>query len=437
MTGFVLEEQGDWFEPELPMLRRLVRPGWQVVDVGASYGCYGLSLAATVGASAVTLVEPHPAFGEALARGASAAGGRCKLHRCAVGPAGRGLLSDPKDPEMARLSEDGVHDVEVRPIDELVPDPLAIDLLKVDIEGDLHAALASGSRILAGDRAVVQMPIRLSGQHQGRSCALLMEAGRTLHRVLPGLGVLVPLLPGEGADAFQLNLLAIPAGRRDELRERGLVLGVIDESSPLPEGIKVQMVIDRLAAEPWAKTLCGSWAPNAILPGWDQQRRAVAMQRLAEDAALAVSDRAACLHQALVASRRALAGGMTGSRLVTAVRIMCAAGARVEASRAAEALQAFAQAKDAEIATSFAEPFLPPLREHEAFDAPAIPDLARCMAIEAGLFVPFFSAYFQGATKLPAYERAAALPLHGARSGRVEAILKRMNQRQAPMALRL
>lgn len=436
MTGFVLDEQGDWFEPDLSVVRRLVQPGWKIVDVGAGYGCYGLSLAAH-GVAEVTLVEPHPAMGEALARGASLSAARATIHRCAAGPAGHGLLTDPRDPEMARLSEDGAHEVDVRPVDSMVGDPASVDYLKVDVEGDLHAALASGSRILAGDRAVVQMPIRLSGQHQGRSCALLMESGRTLHRVLPGLGVLVPLLPGEGADAFQLNILAIPAGRRDELRERGVVLGVIDELSPLPEGIKVQGVIDRLAAEPWAKTLCGAWAPNAILPGWDQQRRAVAMQRLAEDPDLAIADRAACLHQALAASRRALAAGMTGSRLVTAIRIMCAAGVRVEASRAAEALQSIGQAKDAEIVASFAEPFLPPLREHEGFAAPALPDLARCMAIEAGLFVPFFSAYFQGATKLPAYERATALPLHSARSVRVAAILRRMNQRQAPMALRL
>ena len=48
MTRFVLEEQGDWFEDELPFLRKFLKKGMQVIDIGANIGCYALSIAAAI-----------------------------------------------------------------------------------------------------------------------------------------------------------------------------------------------------------------------------------------------------------------------------------------------------------------------------------------------------------------------------------------------------
>ena len=45
MTPYVLREQGDWFEDEIRFLRTMIRPGMQILDVGANYGLYALSLA--------------------------------------------------------------------------------------------------------------------------------------------------------------------------------------------------------------------------------------------------------------------------------------------------------------------------------------------------------------------------------------------------------
>ena len=49
ITSYVLQEQGDWFEDEIKFLRQLVQPGDTVVDIGANYGVYALSLARKVG----------------------------------------------------------------------------------------------------------------------------------------------------------------------------------------------------------------------------------------------------------------------------------------------------------------------------------------------------------------------------------------------------
>ena len=49
MTPFVLQEQGDWFEDEMAFIRAFIRPGMQVIDIGANYGLYALTIAKRIG----------------------------------------------------------------------------------------------------------------------------------------------------------------------------------------------------------------------------------------------------------------------------------------------------------------------------------------------------------------------------------------------------
>ena len=59
LTPYVLKEQGDWFEDEIKFVRRLIRPGMRVVDVGANHGVYALSMAKIVGDKGkVWAIEP-------------------------------------------------------------------------------------------------------------------------------------------------------------------------------------------------------------------------------------------------------------------------------------------------------------------------------------------------------------------------------------------
>ena len=59
MTTYVLRERGDWFEDEMGFLRNFVSPGMQVLDIGANYGLYTLTLAKLAGPSGkVWAIEP-------------------------------------------------------------------------------------------------------------------------------------------------------------------------------------------------------------------------------------------------------------------------------------------------------------------------------------------------------------------------------------------
>jgi hypothetical protein len=61
LSTYVLLEQEDWFEKELPFVRTLLRPGMRALDVGANYGVYSVGMGNVVGSSGhVWAVEPSP-----------------------------------------------------------------------------------------------------------------------------------------------------------------------------------------------------------------------------------------------------------------------------------------------------------------------------------------------------------------------------------------
>jgi len=49
ITPYVLLEQQDWFEDEIKFVRRLLKPGQKVIDIGSNYVVSALSMAQTVG----------------------------------------------------------------------------------------------------------------------------------------------------------------------------------------------------------------------------------------------------------------------------------------------------------------------------------------------------------------------------------------------------
>jgi FkbM family methyltransferase len=443
LTSFVLQEQGDWFEGELAFVRSLAQPGWHCVDVGASYGCYALAMAACSGTTGlVTAIEPHPQQVAALRCSVAKLRGCAPVNveSCAAGATevDEGLLSDPKDPELAELSPQGVHEVEVRTLDAIVAEAgRPVDLLKIDVEGAGSAVLAGAPGVLADDRTIVQFVIRHAGQHQARTCALLQRSGRIIYRLVPGLGALAPLLPGENLDPFTINAFAIPARQVGPLMERGLLIDVIDESTPIPDSVRVQDAIDSCAKKPWIAPFKPAWQPNAIVPGWEQQRRAVAMCVMADDPLLSRTTRASLLYHALASARKAMSSGVNGSRLFTLARISAAMGFRMEAVRVVESVVQILNSSDEELTRSFAEPFLLPMPLHEELRFESLPGMIRCATLEGVSFLASYSAFFGGVSRLPAFEAICRLPIRSGRSDRILAMLQSMNQKAAPKVLRL
>lgn len=108
LTPYVLLEQEDWFEDEIRFLRTVLKPGQSVLDIGANYGCYTLSLAQIVGSSgAVTAVEPGSQAGSYLEQSARL-NSNSNIHviRGALGAMdGIARLAQSPNPELNHLTD--------------------------------------------------------------------------------------------------------------------------------------------------------------------------------------------------------------------------------------------------------------------------------------------------------------------------------------------
>lgn len=220
-------------EPEMRLLRRLVRPGTAVIDVGASGGQYALHLAALGAAS--LLFEPRLAAAAELRRRFLGGGW---LHRC-VGSAppyirieqvavseqpgtatlrllpsdvGRSTL-EAGNPIEQRGQIESV-EVPVRRLDDyLDSEPLCsrpVSFVKIDVEGHEASVLRGALGLLERDRP--SLLIEVEEEHRAGSLAEVRD-------LLASLGYRGSFLwQGESLplDAFDAATHAVPnTGRRD------------------------------------------------------------------------------------------------------------------------------------------------------------------------------------------------------------------------------
>lgn len=109
MTTYILLEQEDWFEREMPFVRRFLRPGMTALDIGANVGIYSLVMGRLVGPTgAVHAFEPASSPRSLLLEARAANGLRnLVVHPVALSDAaGRGQLSQTGASEIASLQGD-------------------------------------------------------------------------------------------------------------------------------------------------------------------------------------------------------------------------------------------------------------------------------------------------------------------------------------------
>ncbi|MBI4917434.1 MAG: FkbM family methyltransferase [Acidobacteria bacterium] len=148
-----------WFDPlTTRLLRRFLRPGMRVVDVGAHIGFYTVLVAEQVGAEGhVLAVEPAGDNVALLRENVARFGAVVEVVPCAAGagPAERDfVLTDSSDTHSFYGSplQAAVRTVRVeqRDLDSLTAGP--VDLVKIDVEGAEPEVLAGSSRLLAENR---------------------------------------------------------------------------------------------------------------------------------------------------------------------------------------------------------------------------------------------------------------------------------------------
>ena len=230
LTPYVLLEQEDWFEDELRFLRSALMPGMRVVDIGANYGLYALSLALTVGPSGrVWAVEPASATAVYLQQGIDANSfAHVTLVRKALSDReGTARLSVEANSELNSLGQGSgtgaTEEVPLTTLDVLTAEAGwdRIDFLKLDAEGEEERIVAGGCVFLRSQSPLILFEIRHGERLILGLAGRLAALGYATYRLLPGPGLLVPWDPAAPLDDFQLNLFACKPDRAASLERAG------------------------------------------------------------------------------------------------------------------------------------------------------------------------------------------------------------------------
>jgi len=143
------------------LFRALCRPDSVVVDVGANFGYFSVlaaNLIGTGGSGQVIAVEPNPKLCDLLRRNRDInwSIAPLTLHEMALGeaeaelalhiPRERGANASLSAPE--GLACDTIM-VNVRPLDKVLPPGLAVDLMKIDVEGHEATVLRGAREVIA------------------------------------------------------------------------------------------------------------------------------------------------------------------------------------------------------------------------------------------------------------------------------------------------
>jgi FkbM family methyltransferase len=206
-------------EPEIPLLREIVREGDSVIDAGAHYGVYTVPLGRLVGSrGSVLAIEPASHAVAILRHNVSLnALSQVSVVQAALGDqSGEAVLSLHADPSRNRLCSPGVQGTVGERIPLTMLDAIVrvrpVRFLKIDVEGAEGSVIGGGRGVISNDRPVVLFEHNhLAGEVAKRNApqawAELQALGYTMSRIDVGSGVSQVLSePPLGI----VNILAMP-----------------------------------------------------------------------------------------------------------------------------------------------------------------------------------------------------------------------------------
>lgn len=423
ITPYVLMEQEDWFEDELRFLRRAVEPGQQVIDIGANYGVYALSLAKAVGEQGhVWAFEPASSTAALLARSATFNGfTQLTVRQVAVSSeAGTAALALEASPECNALLRGQVHEGAIESVPLVTLDQemsnhgwQRIDLLKIDAEGEEIRILSGARQLLADMSPLVMYEARAEGALDQNVARALAGQGYASYRLVPGLGLLVPFDVDAPPDGFLLNLFACKPDRAAQLAARGLLLTADDvargrQAAQRASSSEAWAWPQALGGLAYARGLAERWAGTALHdPRRPQLEAALALHAMSRDPGVPLADRYGALEASVSALQALCDVDPAALRQASLARAASEHGDRTVAVRALRELGArIIERKKVDSD----EPFLAPLaRFDEVSPGRSIGNWALGTVLEALERQDAFSSFYTGKGSLDRLRSIQAL----------------------------
>jgi FkbM family methyltransferase len=232
LSTYVLLEQEDWFEKELPFVRSYLQPGMRALDIGANYGIYSVGIGKAVGPTGrVWAFEPSAGtlsfLRHTLAANAMA---QVVVDDCALSDrAGSGRLSVNTDSELNSLvhtSTESSEEVRLDTLDGAMARQgiRGIDFVKLDAEGEEARIVAGGREFFRIEDPLVMFELKHAHVVNVELLACFRAAGYRLFRLIGPSSLLVPVENEAAIDGFELNLFACKDSRAAALERQGLLL---------------------------------------------------------------------------------------------------------------------------------------------------------------------------------------------------------------------
>ncbi len=243
LTTYILLEQGDWFEPEMAFVRRLITPGMQILDIGANHGVYTLTMAKLLqGQGQVTAYEPDRSVVQRLHKSLEV-NALTTVEVVNAGLSdyeGEATLFLSTNSELNSLQHNDTHQrqetIQLLSLDrELARRGWQdISFIKLDAEGEEPKILAGGQRFFSEQSPLIMFELKHGKKINLPLIQLFQQLGYAIYRFVPGLGCLVPFDVNQPVDGYQLNLFACKADRAKQLVECDLLVAKVSEKPALP-----------------------------------------------------------------------------------------------------------------------------------------------------------------------------------------------------------
>jgi protein O-GlcNAc transferase len=381
ITSYVLREQQDFFEDELPFVRQLLQPGQKVIDVGANYGVYTLPMAQKVGASGhVWAFEPASSTAQFLARGIEENGfGHVTLEQKAISSAtGSAQLAFHVQAELRSIVHDtsppeGSEHVLLVTLDDCM-DRFRwkdIELIKIDAEGEEANIIKGGHRFFETLAPLVQYELKSAADVNLDLIRHFAAIGYDSYRLLPGLNLLVPFDAESSRDPYLLNLFCCKADRANLLAARGLLL-LPGDLTGAGDFLGRDTSLDELRSKyHWRHALAHLPYAAPLAPTWEMTEKdgesaglyqALSFYARSRDAALSMVERFRALEASFLQLRELCDRHPKRLRLASLARVANDCGERAVA---VDALTRLSEHIRQTGAVDPIEPFLAPLERFE------------------------------------------------------------------------
>lgn len=415
ITPYVLMEQEDWFEDEVRFLRGLIQPGQQVVDVGANYGVYAMSMAKVVGPQGrVWAFEPASETARCLTESSALNGfGQVVVRQVALSSeSGTAQLALDASPECNALLRGQAHRGEVETVPVLTLDEemasqgwQGIDFLKLDAAGEELRILQGGHRFFADMSPLVLCGVRTDDALDEGLVRGFAELGYDAYRLVPGLGVLVPFEMNGEHDSFVLNLFFCKPDRAERLAQQGLLLtpDTVARGRQAVEGSGATAQTawawpQTLARLPYGQILSARWQGDAARGQRDRIESALAWHAMSRSAAVPMAERYAALRASCEALSEVCQADPAGLRLASLARVASEHGDRAVAVKA---LRDLATRIIEHKKVDLSEPFLAPLERFDTLPPGESGGNWVLAGVLEGLeLLDAFSSFYKGASSL-------------------------------------